>query len=140
MMGVVLFITAVLSCQVDASTAVAIALAQIEQQKPAPAPIPPPVVPARVCVWTASWCGPCKSLHPTIDALAAEGWDVGYTDADEYVTAREGWGIRAFPTIQIVRGDKEIGRRIGAYWSADELRGWFREAEVRRKTPGTKGP
>jgi len=57
-------------------------------------------IPVLVDIW-ADWCGPCKSLGPTIDALADEYYGkvkVAKLDADQNQTAAT-LGVRSIPTV-----------------------------------------
>ena len=58
-------------------------------------------IPVLVDVW-AGWCGPCKTLGPTIDALANEYHGkakVAKLDADQNRTTAATLGVRAIPTV-----------------------------------------
>jgi thioredoxin len=65
--------------------------------------------------FTAAWCGPCKMLKPTLDALATE-YRVAMTEIDverDPVTAQR-YDVRAMPTVVILRDGAEVGRAVGA--------------------------
>jgi len=75
-----------------------------------------PVVPSDVMLldFTASWCGPCRSMAPLVDEVAAAGWIVRHVDVD-----REGDLVRRFAVtgvpcyVLLVKGE-EIDRINGA--------------------------
>jgi thioredoxin 1 len=72
-------------------------------------------VPVLVDVW-AEWCGPCRMLGPTIDAVADEyagKVKVGKLDMDENQGLAGRFGIMAIPTMLIFQGGKEVGRMVG---------------------------
>jgi thioredoxin 1 len=68
----------------------------------------PPVL---VDFW-AEWCGPCKRLGPTVDALASEyagKVTVGKMNIDENPKVPETYQIRGIPTILIFKGGQVVG-------------------------------
>lgn len=62
----------------------------------------------------AEWCGPCKMLTPTIDALAEEysgKADVRKVNIDEEPGLAERFDVSSIPTLLIIR-DGEITERF----------------------------
>lgn len=65
-------------------------------------------------IW-AEWCGPCKMIAPTIDAISDEREDifVGKMDADVNSVTLTKYAVRNIPTILIFKGgelkDKQVG-------------------------------
>ena len=63
------------------------------------------------------WCGPCKSLAPVLEGLAAENLStlkVGKLDIDGSPSLATRFGIRGAPTLLVFRDGKEVSRRLGA--------------------------
>ena len=71
--------------------------------------------PVLVDFW-AEWCGPCKRLGPTVDALAAEyagKVTVGKLNIDENQKVPELYQIRGIPTILIFKGGQVVESVVG---------------------------
>ena len=67
--------------------------------------------------FSASWCGPCKALAPTIDKLAAEyagKLAVYKVDIDNAQEAASDFNISSVPTCVFFKSSKEVDRFTGA--------------------------
>src|SRR5437868_6696376 len=65
----------------------------------------------------AEWCGPCKRLGPTVDALATDyagKITVGKMNIDDNPKVPERYQIRGIPTILIFKGGQVVESVIGA--------------------------
>ena len=76
----------------------------------------------------AEWCGPCKKLAPVYEELSEEIKDVnfGKVDMEENQQLGTQLGVRALPTLVIMKGDEEIARQTGAM-SKEKLQSWINE-------------
>lgn len=63
----------------------------------------------------APWCGPCKALGPTIEALADKNPEVLFSkvnvDEDDGLVSR--FNIRNVPTVIFIKNGKEVARKVG---------------------------
>ncbi|MGQ4557019.1 thioredoxin [Halobellus sp. GM3] len=68
----------------------------------------------------AEWCGPCKMLEPTVEAIAAEtDATVLKVDIDELQGLARDAGVRSVPTLQFYKGGEEAERVIGVQDKSD---------------------
>jgi thioredoxin 1 len=77
--------------------------------------------PVLVDFW-AEWCGPCRMMSPTIDALADDyngRVKIGKLNVDENGAAAMRYGVRGIPTILIFKGGQVVATKVGATSKAD---------------------
>lgn len=64
----------------------------------------------------AEWCGPCKALGPTIDALATEyegKVNVGKVNTDENADLSVKFGITSIPCVIFIKDGKIVHKQVG---------------------------
>ena len=70
----------------------------------------------------ATWCGPCKAMHPVLEQLKAQAGDrvrIIKLDVDRARSVAEQYGIMAVPTLILFREGKVLWRQSGAMPLAD---------------------
>ena len=64
----------------------------------------------------ADWCGPCKMLSPTIEALAEQYEGkvlVGKINVDEEPELARAFGVMSIPTVVFLKNGREFDRKVG---------------------------
>ena len=71
--------------------------------------------PVLVDFW-ATWCGPCRTIAPTIEELASEyegRAKVVKLDVDNNPQAAQQFGIRSIPSLLFFQGGRPVDQMVG---------------------------
>lgn len=70
----------------------------------------------------ATWCGPCKQMHPVLEQLKADLGDsirIIKVDVDKNGPLAATYRIQSVPTLMLFRAGKMLWRQSGAMSLAD---------------------
>ncbi len=85
--------------------------------------------PVLVDFW-AEWCGPCRSIAPSLEALAEEYGDkleVVKVNIDENPMTPTQYGVRGIPTLLIFKDGQVAAQQVGAA-PKSALKAWIEKS------------
>ena len=72
----------------------------------------------------AEWCGPCRRIAPTVDALAAD-FDgravIGKMNVDENPRTPMQYSVRGIPTLLVFKWGQVVDQVVGAQVTREQL-------------------
>ncbi len=66
--------------------------------------------------FNATWCGPCKMLHPILEELSGElpeTQQIAQLDIDQNVPLARKFGVMSVPTMIFFKNGKAIAKMVG---------------------------
>ena len=83
-------------------------------------------LPVVVDLW-APWCGPCRTISPILEQLAAKlagRVKLVKVDVDQAPSVQARFRVQGIPTLVVLRQGREVARQVGAA-PATRLRSWI---------------
>ena len=74
--------------------------------------------------FNAGWCGPCRMLKPTLEAVdrSNPGFKIVSVDVDENMGLAEEYGVSSIPCLLVFKGGAEVNRSVGLIAAPEILR------------------
>lgn len=84
--------------------------------------------------FSATWCGPCRTMEPRIASLEKAGYPVREIDIDREKATATKYNVSAVPTLVLTDRDGNQLKRIVGVRTANEIAAWYTE-EYRKLGP-----
>ena len=79
----------------------------------------------KILYFSATWCGPCKILGPTMDQLSTEGLPIQKIDVDTNSDLSARYGVRNIPCLVLVDDSGTELKRLIGNQPAQNIKNWY---------------
>tara|TARA_R110000744_G_scaffold47460_4_gene104497 strand:+ start:667 stop:918 length:252 start_codon:yes stop_codon:yes gene_type:complete len=79
----------------------------------------------KILYFSAAWCGPCKTLGPTINNLQSEGLPIQKIDVDSDQTMAAKYSVRSIPCLILIDGGGNEVKRLVGNQPGSTIKNWF---------------
>lgn len=75
----------------------------------------------------ATWCGPCKMMHPIIETVESEHNNIKVikVDVDQHEDLAREYGVMSIPTLCLMKNGEIVEKNIG-FTPQEELERWLK--------------
>lgn len=87
----------------------------------------------KVCtIFSATWCGPCKSLKLKLDDVVAEVTDVEFYvfDVDQSASLASKLSVRSIPTVLFFSNGELCNKHLGDFSTPKSMIDWFKDSRT----------
>ncbi len=77
-------------------------------------------------VFYADWCGPCKMLHPVLEELDQDGFNIVKVNSDHNPEMMQMFGLMGVPSMILYKDGNPVEKTSG-YRPKVQLEGWLKK-------------
>ena len=79
--------------------------------------------------FSATWCGPCRTLAPILGELgrSASGPAIATVDIDDNTELTAQFGIQSVPSMLLFKSGQLVGTKVGVQ-SIDKIKAWIKDS------------
>ena len=74
--------------------------------------------------FSATWCGPCRTLGPVMNELQREGYNIRKIDVDSDPNTPSQYNVRNIPTVVLLKNGQEVARQVGNQTKSRYINMW----------------
>ena len=90
--------------------------------------------------FTASWCGPCRQLAPTIERLRRQGAPIQPVDLDQHGDLARRLQVTSIPCCVLIHNNRVLDRAVGGEIDQQRLLAMWRRGRAAAESTGAPRP